>query len=404
MSAQTPFILGVNYWPRRKAMFWWRDFDAAEVREEFGVIRDLGLRLVRIFLLWDDWQPTPDHVDPACLANLGTVCDIAAEFGLQLDITFFTGHMSGPNWAPRWLLGGAPQPGALRLVSDGQLVTSGYRNPYSDAQALAAERLLLTTVVTAYRDHPGIGMWNLGNEPDLFAWPADAPAGRAWVRAMTQLIKSLDPQHPVTCGLHMDSLMRDNGLRVSDVFGETDVAVMHSYPMYTDWARGPLDPDLVPFSCALASALCGKPTLMEEFGGCTTPPGHLSMTWHWETSTGPRRQFMASEEDFAAYVAAVLPRLVAVGSPGAVLWCFADYHQDLWQRPPCDEVIHERFFGLVRPDGSRKPHAEVLRAFAAANPLVQTSGVRALPPVDPDAYYADPRGTAIRLYADWHPS
>ena len=32
----TDFTLGVNYWPRRKAMYWWTDFDAGEVREEFS--------------------------------------------------------------------------------------------------------------------------------------------------------------------------------------------------------------------------------------------------------------------------------------------------------------------------------------------------------------------------------
>ncbi len=82
-----PFILGVNYWTRRKAMYWWSDFDAAEVREEFAVIRELGMKVVRIFLLWDDWQPTPDTVSADCLRHLGTVCDIAADNGLGLDIT-----------------------------------------------------------------------------------------------------------------------------------------------------------------------------------------------------------------------------------------------------------------------------------------------------------------------------
>ena len=33
------FTLGVNYWPRRKAMYWWSNFDAGEVLEEFTVIR-----------------------------------------------------------------------------------------------------------------------------------------------------------------------------------------------------------------------------------------------------------------------------------------------------------------------------------------------------------------------------
>ncbi len=50
----TDFTLGVNYWPRRKAMYWWSDFDEGEVREEFSVIRELGMKVVRLFLLWDD--------------------------------------------------------------------------------------------------------------------------------------------------------------------------------------------------------------------------------------------------------------------------------------------------------------------------------------------------------------
>jgi hypothetical protein len=41
-----PFLLGVNYWPRRNAIYWRRNFDAGEVREEFALIRELGLSLV----------------------------------------------------------------------------------------------------------------------------------------------------------------------------------------------------------------------------------------------------------------------------------------------------------------------------------------------------------------------
>ena len=129
------FLLGVNYWPRRKAMYWWRDFDADEVREEFAIIADLGMKIVRIFLLWDDWQPTPDTVSLPCLDNLGVVCDIAAEHGLGLDVTFFTGHMSGPNWSPQWLLADDvpyPSPAVQQVVSGGVVVDRSYRNMYTD--------------------------------------------------------------------------------------------------------------------------------------------------------------------------------------------------------------------------------------------------------------------------------
>ena len=396
-----PFLLGVNYWPRRKAMFWWAHFDAGEVREEFALIRELGLSLVRIFLLWEHWQPAPDRVSPDALARLETVADIAADLDLKLDVTFFTGHMSGPNWAPPWLLrpnGSLPAPGVRQVVSRGRAVDAGYANPFADPQALAAERLLLRAVVGAFHDHPAVGMWNLGNEPDLFGWPSDATAGRAWVREMTGVIRELDDAHPVTCGLHTANLLQDNGLRVHDVFAETDVAVMHGYPMYIDWARDPLDPDFVPYLCALTAALSGKPCLMEEFGGPTQPPGEPSGAWAWTSYGKPRRQFMASEEDFAAYLETTLAGLLKAGALGAMLWCFADYAPELWDRPPCDESWHERHFGLVRPDGSLKPHAEVLRRFAATRPTVQTPERPLALDLTPDDYYRAPWQHARRLY------
>ena len=400
-----PFILGVNYWPRRKAMYWWSNFDADEVREEFAVIRDIGMKVVRIFLLWDDWQPTPDSVSADCLRNLGTVLDIAAENGLGLDITFFTGHMSGPNWSPRWLLDATVPPiGLNKLVSAGEIVNVGYRNPYTDDIARDAQRLLLKTVVSEYRNHPGVWMWNLGNEPDLFALPPDEAAAQDWIAEMTGLIKSIDPAHPVTCGLHSASLFSAKPHRVDQTFRLTDVAVMHSYPMYISWVKDPLDPDFVPFTCALVSALCGKPTLMEEFGGCTAAPGEESQVWEWTSYGVPRDQFMASEEAFAAYIEAVLPKLVEVGATGAMLWCYADYVPELWDKPPCLDSIHERFFGLVRPDGSLKPHAEVIRRFAQTQPTVQPATRTVELGMTPDAFYQDPAEHTRKLYAQYNPS
>jgi endo-1,4-beta-mannosidase len=397
-----PFLLGVNYWPRRKAMYWWSDFDAGEVREEFAIIRELGLKVVRLFLLWDDFQPTPDTVSSASLKNLTTVADIAAENGLGLDVTFFTGHMSGPNWSPGWLLdanGRVPARDQRQVVSGGKIMTGGYRNPFHDPVALDAERLLLQTVVEMLKNHPGVWMWNLGNEPDLFAHPHDAASGRAWVKQMVGLIKALDPQHPVTCGLHQASLVDDNGFRINEIFHETDVAVMHSYPMYVSFTRDPLDTDYVPFTCALVSALSGKPTLMEEFGGCTVGPGEPSQVWEWTGYGLQIKQFMASEDDLAAYLKEVLPNLVEVGATGAFLWCYADYIQELWGKPPCSESKHERFFGLLRPDGTLKPHAQVLKDFAATNPTVLDVPTRKVElDVTPDEFYQSPAQHTVRLY------
>lgn len=394
------FTLGVNYWPRRKAMYWWSDFEAGEVREEFDIIKDIGMNLVRIFLLWDDWQPTPDSVNSDALDNLETVCNIAADVGLSLDVTFFTGHMSGPNWAPGWMLrpGQPMPPGVNQLVSGQKIVNCGYINQYTNPLALDAAERLLKTVVTRFKDHPAIGLWNLGNEPDLFAVPPNAATGRAWANRMAGIIREIDAGTPITCGLHVPDLVEDNGLNVHHIFAEVDIPAIHGYPMYTDWATGPLDSNFVPYLCALTTALCGKPTLMEEFGGCTEAPGKPSTVWEWTAYGQPRIQFMASEEDFAAYIEQVLPKLVEVGALGAMLWCYADYVPELYHRPPCKESKHERFFGLVRPDGSLKPHAEVIKQFAATQPTVQPARRTVSLDVTPQDYYKAPLEHAIRLY------
>ena len=403
----TEFTLGVNYWPRRKAMYWWSDFDEGEVREEFSIIREIGLNVVRLFLLWDDFQPEPNSVSKEAVTNLVKVADIATENNLGLDVTFFTGHMSGPNWSPRWLLGGDLPPSAhqhwLRdVVSAGKKTDQGYRNMFHDEMALNAERLLLKTVVSTLKDHPAIWMWNLGNEPDLFAWPNTSAEGAAWVKEMVGLIKSIDPNHPVTIGLHGDGLHRDNGLRIDKVYAHTDVAVMHSYPMYTPWARKPLDPDFVPFTCALTAALAGKPVLMEEFGGCTALPKEATYTMKWtETNGYEREQFMASEDDFAKFLSLTIPKLQDSGATGAMLWCYADYVPELWDLPPCQNARHERFFGLVRPDGSLKPHATVIQEFSKTKPQVKPIPDYAKFRVDPNEFYANPLPFLLDFYRQY---
>ena len=126
-------------------MYWWSDFDRSEVEEEFDLIASLGLNVVRLFLLWDDWQPEPGSVDPARLNDFETVCDVAADRGLGLDVTFFTGHMSGPNWSPGWLLDPTappPSPHLRQTISGGKIVKGAYRNMFHDREALAASQLL----------------------------------------------------------------------------------------------------------------------------------------------------------------------------------------------------------------------------------------------------------------------
>jgi endo-1,4-beta-mannosidase len=385
-------------------MYWWADFDPGEVREEFAMIRDLGLSHVRIFLLWESFQPRPHVVDGTALGHLRTVADVASETGLLLEPTFFTGHMSGPNWAPDWLLDSSRprRHGGRQLVSLGRPTAAAHDiyNPYLESFVLDAERLHLRTVCGELRDHPAIWGWSLGNEPDLFAQPPTAAAGRAWMREMAATIRDVDRVHPVLIGLHGASVHGDIGLRIDDAAAETDISVMHGYSIYDELAREPLDPDLVPFTAAVTASLAGRPVLFEEFGVNTSlpdGPSHSEQLATWDGST--RGAHFASEADAATYYAAVLERLHELGCIGAFAWCFGDYAEELWDRPPCDFQRHERFFGLYRADGTLKPMGHAVRELAATAPTVQEPMRRMKLAMTADAFYADPDRYLPDLYA-----
>ena len=44
-------------------MGWWSNFERAEIARDFDRIAAAGLDCVRVFLLWEDFQPSPHEVD-----------------------------------------------------------------------------------------------------------------------------------------------------------------------------------------------------------------------------------------------------------------------------------------------------------------------------------------------------
>lgn len=216
---------------------------------------------------------------------------------------------------------------------------------------------------------------------------------------MVSTIRAIDTNRPITLGMHAPSIGENVGFSV-DHFLALDVNCIHGYPQYaSQWARQPLDAMFVPFLTSMTSAFTGRATLAEEFGGCTQPPGVPSGVIEFTTYGGSlRKQFMASEEDFADYLEKVLENLVATGSSGAMLWCFADYHESLWDQPPCRQSHHERFFGLVRPDGSLKPHALVIEKFASKQHRIRAPSFVPLAR-SASEYYIDPEKNSRREYA-----
>ncbi len=97
-----------------------------------------------------------------------------------------------------------------------------------------------------------------------------------------------------------------------------------------------------------------------------------------------------------SYCTNVLERLHADGRLGAYWWCWADYADALRDEPPFDRAPHELSFGIVRSDGSAKPVAAALGAFARQQRTVVAP--RDMPLIAEVYYYRTLPQSTLTLY------
>ena len=360
-SQNARFRLGVNYWPARTAMGWWTAFDSAELAADFARIAQCGFDSVRIFLTWEDFQPTPSRVDSSMVVRLISTLDQASSVGLSVMPVLFTGHMSGVNWIPSWAFGEGAGDDRFRVVSGGRVTQSHLANWYSDMSIVGAQCALAREVAGALAGHAALWAWDLGNENSNCAVPPDKASAREWLLRVTDSIRGADASALVTLGLHMEDLEQDRRLGPREAAEICDFLQMHGYPGYAPWADGPTDERVLPFLARLTRWLGGGADLLfAEFGVPTTRSGEPDRE-RVVPASGPT---LVEEQEAASYIERALGALLECGTMGAMLWCYSDYGEALWGLPPLDLAVHERSFGLWRADGSPKPTVAVVEAFA----------------------------------------
>ena len=157
----------------------------------------------------------------------------------ELDVTFFTGHMSGPNWAPGWLLDreGATAARRLRVISGercGQRLSQPVRRSGRRSRPSGS---CCGRWSARCAQHPAIWLWNLGNEPDLFACRRSPPPGeRGWRDDAAD--PRVDASTRSRCGTARRRPERDNGLRVDG--GLRDLRLRGDARLPDVWLAGAL--------------------------------------------------------------------------------------------------------------------------------------------------------------------
>ncbi|MGI5920912.1 MAG: glycoside hydrolase 5 family protein [Syntrophomonadaceae bacterium] len=389
------FFVGINYWPAKKAMYWWKKFDIEEVREDFARLKQAGIKVVRIFLTWEDFQPRPDLISRRAIDNLCAVADLAKTFSLSLMPTFFCGHMSGVNWMPGWMLTGQNSAGRFPVFSDSRICGAQIRNFYTEKDIIEAQGYQVQEVCSALKDHEAITAYDLGNEASNCVIPPSAEYAHRWLGSMTYLINRYSGKVPVTLGMHAEDLEENRHLGPQDAALFCDFLSMHGYPFYLSWSTDTYDVDVLPFLGLVTAWLGKKPVLFQEFGAPTAP-----RLTPWPDLSGSKCP-LGAEDVVAQFYRRAISRLYEENMIGCMIWCYADYIPELWNYPPLDKNLHERHFGIFRYDRTPKPVVEVLGGNLGHNRPPVNLSLKAfswLEGEDRTSFYDNPRNNLIRLY------
>ena len=188
-SAAPGFELGINYWPRRRAMAMWRDFDLAEIGDEFAHIASMGFDTVRVMALTRDFLTGPATVSGVMVDRLAAVARAAGDAGLGVVPTLVVINMSGRIWWPDWMRDAAGRAADL----------------YSDPTVLRAQALLASRCASALAGGANIRAIDVANEIDDAQRPASRDAGWLWTSVLAAAIRRGAPGIPVQVGAHLPS-------------------------------------------------------------------------------------------------------------------------------------------------------------------------------------------------------
>jgi hypothetical protein len=305
---------GANYWPSHAGPGMWRDFRPAEIEADLLALRDAGVGTLRAFLLWPDFMPSPDRVEPDMLDRLASFVALVERSGLRLQLAMLVGHMSGQNWSPPWL----DDPSAA----------------YEREDLLVAQELLVRAAVERVRSSPAVEAYALTSEYPHFTGGVASGAVERWAARLYGAAKELDPDRAVTLGDGAWYVLgQSNGFAPTH---PQDALGPHLYLADTDADRLVAGYGL---AVATAGALAGeRPVWLEEFGAPHTVFG---------------------EEEVAAWAGRVAFEARLQGATRVCWWCATDI-----ELPGTDPYRHHGFemrFGLLRADRSPRPVAMALR-------------------------------------------
>ncbi|OGV33776.1 MAG: hypothetical protein A2020_11660 [Lentisphaerae bacterium GWF2_45_14] len=347
------FTTGCNYWASHAGIKMWSDWNKDVVDADLKQISETGLKVLRVFPLWSDFQPlvslkgcAGDHVEYAfgdeplpdtesgkagvsdeMMERFQIFADTAKKYGLKLIVGLITGWMSGRLFVP-----------------------SAFENKdvLADSEVVRWQIKFVKYFVKYFRNHEAVAAWDLGNECNCMGRLPDRSHAYLWSSAIANAVKAVDNSRPVVSGMHSLKANPSAVWTIEDQGEIMDVLTTHPYPRFTpDCDQDPVNEirnglHATAESC-LYSDLGAKPCIVEEIGTLAS--------------------VFASEKIAADYIRTVLFSSWAHDHRALLWWCA--YDQDHLAYAPYDWNAVERYLGIFRKDRTPKPLASAFSSFSA---------------------------------------
>lgn len=367
------FMMGCNYWGSAAGTEMWKRWDGASVERDLAELAQYGVRYMRVFLNWRDFQPIhairgwnnyiheyrlhgetllPDAfgLDEACMAHFADLCRFAQENHIRLIVALVTGWMSGRTFAPPALEG---------------------LNHISDPESLKWQTRFVRGFVRRFRDNPAICAWDLGNEFNCISPSESRSTSYVWTALISDAIRSEDPTRPVMSGMHSLSPNVDAKWTIQDQGELTDILTPHPYLSPT--VGGEVMPlteiptTMIPtFQCAFYGGIGRRPAMLQEIGTFNDQFGNQELA--------------------AQNMRVNVWSAWANGAKGYLWWCA--HEQLALNYPPYSWSAVERELGLLNADYSPKPVARMMKQLTGE---LEALPVDPLPPKQVDAVYVATR-------------
>ena len=346
------YMLGANYWGLDHGTEMWLHYDGKKIREEFKTLSEYGIKILRVFPNWRDFQPvdksyswagfggeyvhsrtrepvTGDGVDMDRIAEFHDLCKAAEEYDIKLIVSIVTGWMSGMLYVPPVING---------------------KNLISDHECLMWMRKYIHKFVKEMKNEKCIIMWDLGNESNCMGVAKNRAEAYHWTSTVADSIRAEDTTRPISSGMHAiesnpGSIQTSTAAWYIEDQGElTDYLTTHSYPSPT------VEGDKEPYTRLRMTYLPTAQSLY--YAGVSGKPAYLQETGTFSSITGSRK--MAAE-----YMRIQILSTLVNGVDGLFWWCTWD--QTHLNYEPYRWSLMERQLGIFDSNKNPKPVAHIMK-------------------------------------------